>query len=149
MDVILLEKVTKLGTLGTRVKVKPGFARNYLIPKGKALPATVSNIKRFEETRAELERAANERLESARQRAAGLEGMQVIIAAQTGEEGRLFGSVGSHDIVRALLEAGHHVAKGEVRLPELIRAVGEHEVQLHLQGGDIVATIKVKVVQAA
>lgn len=150
MEVILLEKVGKLGNLGTKVRVKPGYARNCLIPKGQALPATANNIERFEANRAELEKAAATRLKAAEQRATSLEGAVVNVEAQAGEEGRLFGSVGPHEIVRALANAGHTVSKGEVRMPEgPIRQVGEYELELQLQGVDVRAKIKVVVIAAA
>ncbi len=146
MEVILLDRITGIGPIGTQAKVKPGFARNYLIPTGKALPATKANIARFESARAELERAAEERLQNSKDRASKLEGFVVIIPAQAGEEGRLFGSVGALDIVQALSDAGHSIAKSEVRLPTgPIRNVGEYEIELHLQGGEVIATIKISV----
>lgn len=149
MEVILLERVPKLGALGERLKVKPGYARNYLIPQGKGLPATEANIKRFEARRAELEKSAQEKLDQAESRKASLEGSKIVLAMQAGEEGRLFGSVTSHDIVRALKDAGHKVAKGEVWLPQPIRQVGEYEVELYLHGNEIVAKINLSVVSEA
>lgn len=147
MDIILLDRVPKVGNLGQRLKVKPGFARNFLIPTGKALPATAANLERFEARRLELEKAANERQALAKVRAAKLEGLSLSIAAQAGEEGRLFGSVTVHDIVRAMKEAGHEIFKNELRLPEgPIRMLGEFEVELQLQGSENVIKLKVTVV---
>lgn len=150
MEVILLERVTKLGALGTLVKVKPGFARNYLIPQGKALPATKNNVAQFEAQRAELEKASEKRLEETRKRGEALEGISITLEAQAGEEGRLFGSISTLEISRALSEKGIKVLKSEVRLPEgPIRLIGDYDVQLHLQGGEVISTIKVSVVPAA
>ncbi len=149
MEVILLERISKLGDLGTKVSVKPGFARNYLLPKGKALPATKRNLEHFEQQRAILEKQANERLEKAKGRALILEGLSISIAANAADEGRLFGSVGPHEIIEALQTLGHTVAKNEIALPEgPIRRIGDYEILLHLQGDEVVATIKVSVVPA-
>lgn len=149
MEVILLEK-SKLGLLGDKVNVKPGFARNFLIPQGKALPATGSNIVYFEARRAELEQEAQERVNKATQRAQTLEGLRIVIPVQAGEEGRLFGSVTSQDIVRAITEAGHKVIRSEVLLPTgPIRQVGEHDINLNLHGSDIVAKVTLSVVAKA
>lgn len=149
MEVILLDRIPKLGELGEKVKVKPGFGRNYLIPQGKALPATAANIEVFEARRAELEQAANERLAQARQRASTLENLQITITANAGEEGKLFGSVGIHEILHAIKELGHTVAKSEVQLPDgPFHQIGEYEVQLYLQGDEVIAKITVSVVPA-
>jgi large subunit ribosomal protein L9 len=149
VEVILLDKVAKLGQLGSKIRVKPGFARNYLIPQGKALPATEKNIQRFEAQRAELEHAAEQRFAAARQRAERLTGVSILIPAQAGDEGRLFGSVGTHDIAGALTAAGHEIAKSEIRLPEgPLRHLGDFDIDLHLQGGEIVTTIRVTIVAA-
>ncbi|RMG31510.1 MAG: 50S ribosomal protein L9 [Gammaproteobacteria bacterium] len=146
MEVILLEKVANLGDLGDRVKVKPGYGRNYLIPQGKAAPATPENIRRFEAQRAELERAQAEALAKAQARKEALEGQVITIPVKAGEEGRMFGSVGVADIARALTEAGHEVSRHEVRLPEgPFRTLGEFEVTLHLHT-DVDATVKVHIV---
>ncbi len=143
MEVILLEKVDNLGSLGDKVNVKGGYGRNYLIPTGKATLATPANVARFEERRAELERLSGDALISAKARRNVLEGLQVTIAAKAGDEGRLFGSVGTTDIVHALAEAGHAVERHEVRLPEgAFRVIGEYEVNLHLHA-DVDATIRV------
>ena len=148
MEVILLKKVSKLGDLGAKVRVKAGFGRNYLIPTGCALPATAANLKTFEAKRAELEKASAERLSQAQARASLLEGLSITITANAGEEGRLFGSVGAHEIVRAMKELGHEVAKNEIALPESFRQIGEYEVELHLVGEEVTAKIRVSVVKA-
>ncbi len=146
MEVILLEKVKNLGDVGERVKVRPGYGRNYLIPFRKAVPATPENIQRFEAERAELERKAKEQLEAAQQRKEQLEGLVVTITSKAGDEGRLFGSVGVRDIAEAVTAAGVPLAKNEVSLPEgPIRAVGEYEVTVHLHP-DVEGTVKVNVV---
>lgn len=133
MEVILLEKVENLGNLGDRVNVKPGYGRNYLIPSGKATPATEEQIKAFEERRAELEKAAAEALAAAEARREQLAGMTVTIKAKAGEEGRLFGSVGTTDIAAAITAAGVPMERSEVRLPEgAFRQLGEFQVQIHL-----------------
>jgi len=146
MEVILLEKVANLGDLGDRVKVKPGYGRNYLIPKGKAAPATPENIEKFEAMRAELEKAQAEALARAQARKEALEGQVITIPVKAGEEGRMFGSVGVADIARALTEAGHEVSRHEVRLPEgPFRTLGEFDVTLHLHT-DVDAVIKLQIV---
>ncbi len=145
MEVILLEKVDNLGDLGDRVKVRAGYGRNYLLPQGKAKMATAENIRYFEERRAELERQAAERLSAAQQRAAQLEGLTVTIKARAGDEGKLFGSVGTQDIADAITAAGVEVARNEVRLPEgPMRLTGEYEVELHLYT-DVDTTVTVVV----
>ena len=133
MDVILLEKVANLGGIGDRVKVKPGYARNFLLPQGKATMATAENVARFEARRAELERKAQEDLHAAQQRAAALQDFKLRITTKAGSEGKLFGSVGTADIAEAVTAGGFEVERSEVRLPSgPIRAVGEHVVILHL-----------------
>jgi large subunit ribosomal protein L9 len=133
MEVILLEKVENLGNLGDRVKVRPGYGRNYLIPHGKAKPATAENIRFFEERRAELEARAADALASAQKRAEALAGLTVTVGAKAGDEGKLFGSVGTQDIADAVTAAGVEIERHEVRLPEgPIRATGEYEIELHL-----------------
>ncbi|MGH8328343.1 MAG: 50S ribosomal protein L9, partial [Steroidobacteraceae bacterium] len=117
MEVILLEKITKLGNIGDRVKVRSGFGRNFLLPHGKATLATPRNVEKFEAQRAELERVAQEQQQSAEERRAGLEGFQLAITAKAGTEGKLFGSVGTNDIAEACTRAGHAVSRSEVRLP--------------------------------
>jgi large subunit ribosomal protein L9 len=133
MEVILLQKIANLGDIGDRVKVKPGFGRNYLLPGGKATLATPENVARFESRRAELEVKAAAEHSSARARAAGLEGFKLSITAKAGNEGKLFGSIGTSDIAEACQKAGHEIERSEVRLPGgPIRMVGEHLITLHL-----------------
>jgi len=133
VDVILLEKVANLGGIGDRVKVKPGYARNFLLPQGKATMATAENVARFEARRAELERKAQDEFGAAQQRATGMQDFKLRITAKAGSEGKLFGSVGTADIAEAATAAGFAVERSEVRLPAgPIRAVGEHVVVLHL-----------------
>ena len=133
MQVILLESVQNLGELGATVKVKSGFARNFLIPKGKAVAATAANLKEFEARRAEYERQQEEVLAVARSRAEGLEGLVVAIERKAGEEGKLFGSVGAGDVAEAITAAGVEVQRAEVRLPEpVLRQVGDYEVTIAL-----------------
>lgn len=146
MKVILLDSVENLGALGDLVSVRPGYGRNYLIPSGKAAPATEENRRLFEERRAELERAAAEVLAAARARAERLEGVAVTIAVKTGDEGKLFGSVGNADIADAITNAGVEVKKQEVRMPEAhIRHTGTYEVELHLHA-EINVQVSVEIV---
>jgi large subunit ribosomal protein L9 len=133
MEVILLQKVANLGNIGDKVKVKPGYGRNFLLPSGKAALATAANLKKFEERRSELEKAAADSLTSARSRAKQLEGFKLDLHAKAGTEGKLFGSIGTADIAEALTAAGIEIERSEVRLPGgPIRLVGEHHVKLHL-----------------
>ncbi|MBX3703849.1 MAG: 50S ribosomal protein L9 [Steroidobacteraceae bacterium] len=135
MEVILLQKIANLGEIGDRVKVKPGFGRNYLLPGGKATLATPENIAKFEARRAELEARAAADIAGARARAAALEGFKLSITAKAGSEGKLFGSIGTTDIAEACKAAGHEIERSEVRLPGgPIRMVGEHVISLHLHG---------------
>ncbi|MCG8909421.1 50S ribosomal protein L9 [Pseudomonas nitroreducens] len=146
MEVILLEKIAKLGNLGDKLNVKGGYARNYLLPQGKATAATAANVAAFEERRAELEKAAAEKKAAAEARAAQLSELIVTIGAHAGDEGKLFGSIGTRDIADAVSAAGYPLEKSEVRLPDgALRAVGEYniEVQLHM---DVDATLHVVVV---
>ena len=146
MEVILLEKIGKLGSLGDKVKVKAGYGRNYLIPTGKAVPATASNVAKFEERRAELEKAAAEALAAAQARAEALNGLSVTIASKAGDEGKLFGSIGTRDIAEALTAAGQEVCKSEVRLPEgALRHIGEFEVAVQLHS-EVMTSVTVVVV---
>lgn len=147
MEVILLEKVGGLGNLGDKVRVKGGFGRNYLIPYGKAVSATPVNVAHFEARRAELEASANERLQAAEARAAQLAGFTVTLKANAGDEGKLFGSIGTRDIADAVTAgAGVEVSKSEVRLPNgLIRMLGDYEVDLQFHS-DVTQTIKVSIV---
>ncbi len=133
MEVILLQKIANLGNIGDRVKVKPGFGRNFLLPGKKATLATAENIAKFESRRAELEAQAAKELSSAQQRAVALEGFKLTISAKAGSEGKLFGSIGTSDIAEACATAGHAIERAEVRLPGgPIRMVGEHMISLHL-----------------
>jgi len=135
MEVILLQKIANLGEIGDRVKVKPGYGRNFLLPGGKATLATAENVARFEARRAELESKSAADLATARTRAAALEGFKISIAAKAGSEGKLFGSIGTTDIAEACKAAGHEIERAEVRLPGgPIRTVGEHVITLHLHG---------------
>ena len=136
MQVILLDKIVHLGQVGDQVNVKSGFARNFLIPQGKAVMATKANIEHFEARRAELEEKAAQALAAAVDRAARLEALgSVTIASKAGDEGRLFGSIGTRDIADAITAKGVEVAKSEVRLPNgLIRTLGEHEVTFQFHG---------------
>ena len=146
MDIILLEKVKNLGSLGARVSVKPGYGRNFLIPKGKAVPATEANIAAFDARRAELERQEAEVLSAAQARAAQLAEIAVVIAAKSGDEGKLFGSVGTRDIADAITAAGVAVDKSEVRLPNgALRNTGAYTVAVHLHS-DVNAEVSVTVV---
>lgn len=133
MEVILLERIANLGSIGDKVKVKPGFGRNYLLPQGKAALATPANLAKFEERRAELEKKASDELDSAKLRAGQLEGFTLNLSAKAGGEGKLFGSVGTADIAEACTAAGIRIERSEVRLPTgPIRLVGDHVVTLHL-----------------
>jgi len=146
MDIILLEKIDRLGKLGDVVSVKPGFARNFLLPFGKAKLATESNIKELEARRAELEAKEAESLSVAEQRKVKLDELQVSITSKAGTEGKLFGSVGNSDIADAVTAAGVDLEKKEVRLPTgPIRTAGEYEIDLHLHT-DVNATIKLTVI---
>lgn len=146
MEVILLEKIANLGSLGDKVAVKAGYARNFLLPFGKATPATAANVEAFEARRAELEKIAAEKKAEAEVRAAKLAELTVTIAANAGEEGRLFGSIGTRDIADAVTAAGVALEKSEVRLPEgPLRMVGEFDVAVHLHT-DVEATVKLAVV---
>lgn len=146
MQIILLEKIENLGVLGDTVTVKSGYARNYLLPQGKAKIASEENLKEFEARRAELEKEAAEALAAANARAEKLQDFGLTIEANAGSEGKLFGSIGTVDIVEAMTQQGHEVAKKEIRLPEgNIREVGEYDVTLHLHT-DVDVQIKLTVV---
>ncbi len=148
MEVILLEKVANLGTLGDKVKVKSGYGRNLLLPYGKAAPATEANLKAFEERRAELEKAAADKLATAQSRAEALEGASFTVTSKAGDEGKLFGSIGVRDIADVITAAGTEVEKSEVRLPEgPLRVTGEYEIELHLHS-DVDVTVTLAVVAA-
>lgn len=145
MEIILLEKVENLGALGDKVSVRSGYARNFLVPHGKAKYATAANIAEFETQRAELEKAAAEAVAAATARGQSLDGLNVEILAHTGTEGKLFGSVGTQEIADAVSAKGVAVEKREVRLPEgAIRATGDYEVTLHLHTDvDVVVVVSV------
>ena len=146
MHIILMERISNLGDLGEEVVVKNGYARNYLIPTGKAVRSTRDNRTMFEQRRAELERIANAKLSDASSRAKALAERSVTIVARASDEGKLYGSVGTAEIARALTETVLPVSKSEVRMPDgVIRAVGEHEVEIHLYA-DIAQTVQVVVV---
>ncbi len=146
MEIILLEKVENLGNLGDKVTVKPGYGRNYLIPGGKATMATEANIAEFEKRRAELEKTAAEALANAQARSESLSGLNITIAAKAGDEGKLFGSVGTVDIAEAVNAAGVAVEKREIRMPEgPLRTTGEFEIGFHLHT-DVNTSITVTVV---
>jgi len=146
MQVILMEKVVNLGGLGDVVKVKDGFARNFLIPQGKAKRATATNLKEFENRRADLEKKANEQLTGAQERAEKLEGLKIDIAQKAGVDGRLFGSVTNADISEALGKLGLQVKKAEIRMPQgPLKHIGEYPITLQLHT-DVLAHIVVHVI---
>lgn len=147
MEVILLTQVDNLGGIGDKVKVHPGYGRNYLIPQGKAVAATAENLAEFEQRRAALEAAASEALATAAARKAALDGKRFEVRARAGEEGKLFGSVGTTDIADAVSAAGFALERREVRLPEsgAIRELGEFEIVLHLHS-DVDASVTIAVV---
>ena len=146
MEVILLEKVGKLGSIGDKVAVKAGFGRNYLIPHGKALSATAANVAEFEVRRAELEAVEAETKKAAEVRAEQLIDLEVTITSSAGEEGKLFGSIGTRDIADAVTAAGVAIEKSEVRLPEgALRNVGEYSVDIQLHS-EVTKVIKLIVV---
>ncbi len=145
MDVILLQKVENLGGLGDVVAVKAGYGRNFLIPTGRAVSATGTNMAELEERRAELEKAAADALSAAEKRKAKLDGLAVTVNCKAGDEGRLFGSVGTADIAKAVTESGIELDKHEVRLSDgAFRTVGEFDVVVHLHS-DVDATLKLTV----
>jgi large subunit ribosomal protein L9 len=148
MNVILLDNVENLGTIGDLVTVKPGFGRNFLIPQGKAALATPQNIKEIEARRAELEKAAAAEIAAAKVRATAINGVELVISANAGSEDKLFGSVGPVDIVEALKEVQVEVERSEVRMPDgPIHELGEYEIGVHLHSS-VDATVKVRVVAA-
>ena len=143
MEVILLEKIANLGSLGDKVTVKAGYGRNFLVPFGKAVPANKDNLEAFEARRAELEKAAADKLSGATKRAAEMAEIELTLTAKAGDEGKLFGSIGPRDLAEAITSAGVEVAKSEIRLPEgPIRAIGEYDVAVQLHT-DVAANIKV------
>jgi len=146
MQVILLEKIRNLGELGDCVDVANGYGRNYLLPQGKAVPATKENLEKFEARRAELEAKAAEVLAAAQARAEKINELTVTIEAYAGDEGKLFGSVGTRDIAEAATKAGVELNKSEVRLPHgALRQTGEYEIECHLHS-DVTATLKLNIV---
>jgi large subunit ribosomal protein L9 len=146
MDVILLEKVGKLGGIGDKVAVKAGFGRNYLIPQGKALSATAANVAEFETRRADLEAAEAANKSAAQARADQLIDLELTITSSAGEEGKLFGSIGTRDIADAITATGVAIEKSEVRLPEgALRNVGEYEIDIQVHS-EVTQTIKLIVV---
>lgn len=146
MEVILLEKIQNLGKLGQMVRVKPGYGRNYLIPRGKAVPATKQNIEKFEARRAELEMAEATILEKATARAESMNGLIITLKRKAGEEGKLYGSVGTVDISEAVTETGIELQRNEVRLPDgPFRQTGEYDVDISLHA-DVNATVRVVIV---
>lgn len=149
MQLILLQKVTNLGNLGDKVNVKPGYGRNFLVPQGKAVPATAANLAEFEARRAEYEAKAKSLLDGAEGRKAKLEGVEITVYANAATEGKLYGSVTPRDIAEALTKAGHPVEKSEVIMGEgPIRRTGEYDVLLHLHA-DVEITVKVTVAPEA
>ena len=150
MQIILLDKVANLGGLGDNVAVKSGYARNFLFPQGKAVPATKANIEKFEARRAELEAKLAADLTAANDRAAKLAALgEVTIASKAGDEGKLFGSVGTRDIADAITEAGVKVSKAEVKLPTgTLRETGEYEIDVQLHA-EVTATVKIVVIAEA
>jgi len=150
MDVILLDKIANLGGLGDKVTVKAGYARNFLLPKGKAVVANKQNVELFEQRRAELEAKLADELAAAEVRAEKLNGLEeVVIVSKAGDEGKLFGSIGTRDIADAVTAAGVEVAKSEVRLPTgTLRNTGEYDIDVQVHS-DVTATIKLSVVAEA
>ncbi|MFT6915785.1 MAG: large subunit ribosomal protein L9 [Motiliproteus sp.] len=146
MEVILLENVGRLGGLGDKVSVKAGYGRNFLVPFGKAVPATKTNIESFEVRRVELEKIAAEKLAAAQARAETLNVLELTIVAKSGDEGKLFGSIGTRDIADLIIAAGAEVDRNEVRLPEgAIRELGNFEVDVQIHSA-VTATVKLAVV---
>jgi large subunit ribosomal protein L9 len=146
MDVILLDKVGRLGAIGDKVTVKSGYGRNYLLPQGKAVSATAKNIADFQERRAGLEAAAAAKIAEATARAEKLAELTVTIAANAGDEGRLFGSIGTRDIADAISAAGVTVAKSEVRLPQgVLRETGAYDIDVQLHA-EVVQSVKLNVI---
>jgi len=149
MEVILLEKIANLGNLGDKVIIKSGYGRNYLVPQGKAVPATASKIAEFEARRAELEKAAAEKLSAAQKLCNELNKLQIVITHKAGDEGRLFGSVGTHNIAEAITVAGIAIGKHQIRLPHgAIRHIGEYPIDINLHS-DVIVTLTIKVAAEA
>ncbi len=149
MEVILLEKIVNLGNLGDRVNIKNGYGRNYLVPQGKAVPATAKKLAEFEARRAELENAAAEKLGAAQSQGEKLSKLVIVITHKAGDEGRLFGSVGTHNIAEAINQAGGVVEKQQIRLPHgTIRQVGDYDIDINLHS-DVIVTMSIKVAAEA
>ncbi|WP_395338177.1 50S ribosomal protein L9 [Ningiella sp. W23] len=150
MDIILLDKIANLGGLGDTVNVKSGYARNFLFPQGKAVPATKANVEKFEARRAELEAKIAEELATAEARAEKINALEpVVIAAPAGDEGKLFGSIGTRDIADAITNAGVEVTKAEVKLPTgTLREVGEYDIDVQVHA-EVMAAIKLQVIAEA
>ncbi len=145
MEVILLEKIANLGNLGDKVTIKNGYGRNYLVPQGKAVPATVIKIAEFEARRVELEQAAQDRLAAAQKLGNELSKLQIEIAHKAGDEGRLFGSIGTHNIAEAITAAGIAIEKHQIRLPHgTIRHLGDYAIDISLHS-DVIITLTIKV----
>jgi large subunit ribosomal protein L9 len=149
VEVILLEKVRNLGSLGEKVKVKPGFARNYLVPQGKAAYATEEKMAEFEKRRAELEKIAAEKHKQAIDRQQIINALPpIVIHMKAGEDGKLFGSIGTRDIAEALTKAGTEIEKRQINLTEgSLRMVGDYDISIELES-DVLATVKLKIVAA-
>ncbi|WP_458526707.1 50S ribosomal protein L9 [Onishia taeanensis] len=146
MEVILLDKIGKLGGLGDKVTVKPGYGRNYLMPYGLAVPATKENLEAFQAQRAELEAQAAERKAEAEARAEQLAEIELSLVAKSGEDGKLFGSIGPRDLAEAIAQAGIDIAKSEVRMPEgPLRKTGEYDIDLQLHA-EVASSVRVVIV---
>jgi len=150
MNIVLLDKVANLGGLGDQVTVKSGYARNFLFPQGKAVPATKANVEKFEARRAELEAKIASDLAAAEARGEGINALEaIVIAAPAGDEGKLFGSVGTKDIADAITAAGIEVSKAEVKLPTgTLRELGEYEIDVQVHS-EVTATVKVQIIAEA
>ncbi len=150
MDIILLDKIANLGGLGDQVSVKSGYARNFLFPKGKAVPATKENVEKFEQRRAELEAKIADALAAAEAKAEQINALDdITIAAPAGDEGKLFGSVGTRDIAEAITAAGVEVTKAEVKLPTgTLRETGEYDIDIQVHG-DVTAVVKLVIIAEA
>lgn len=149
MEVILLEKIRNLGDLGQKVKVKRGFGRNFLVPGGKAVAATETNLAQFETRRTDLEKKATDLLKAAQKRAESLASLVLNVPARVGDEGKLYGSIGTRELAEVITSSGIEVHKSEVRLPQgAIRYTGEYAISLQLHS-DVVVNIKINVVPEA
>ena len=149
MEVILLEKIANLGNLGDKVTIKSGYGRNYLVPQGKAVAATAKKIAEFEARRAELEKAAAEKLSAAQKLGNELSKLEIVITHKAGDEGRLFGSVGTNNIADAITEAGIAIEKQQIRLPHgAIRHIGDYPIDINLHS-DVIVTLSIKIAAEA